>query len=77
MGLFGFGTRQTMRGLRTGDQRFLYFGLALLAFRYLTRPPRRRRLYRKVLEEGTGVAIRMPTPGQAKLKLARKGDQSL
>jgi hypothetical protein len=77
MALFGSGTRHTLRGLRTGDQRWLYFGLALLAFRYLRRPPRRRRLYRQVLEPGIGVAVRMPTPGQVLLKLSREGDQSL
>jgi hypothetical protein len=54
----GEGRRRALRGLREGDDRQLYLGLALLGLQYLRNTkPRRKLIYRKVLPEGTALVI--------------------
>jgi len=66
------GLQRSMRGLRTGDQRDLYIGLALLAAAFLERSaPRRELLYRKKLREGSAVVVHHRAVGGPKIEVRK------
>lgn len=65
---------RTLRGLREGDRRELYLGLALSALAYLQRSkPRKQLLYRKTLPEGTALVIHHKKSGTPRLQIIKPG----
>ena len=68
------GLDRTLRGLREGDRRELYFGLALSALAYLRRSkPRKELLYRQAVPEGTALVIHHRKSGTARLEIIKPG----
>lgn len=66
------GIRRTLTGLRVGDQRELYIGLALTALAYLRRTePKRQLLYRRTVPEGSALVIHHKKSGAAKLEIIK------
>lgn len=66
------GLQRSMRGLRTGDQRELYIGLALLAFAFLQRSaPRKELLYRKTVRKGSAIVIHHRAVGGPKIEVRK------
>jgi hypothetical protein len=63
---------RTLRGLRTGDQRELFVGLALGAFTYLSRTrPHKKLIYRKRLAEGSALVIHHKRRGDPKIEVIK------
>ncbi len=63
---------RTLLGLRTGDQRQLYMGLGLAAFRYLSRTkPRKRLIYRRSVPEGSAIVIHHKRVGDPKIEVIK------
>jgi hypothetical protein len=76
--LFGFrdtgpqGVKRTLRGLRTGDQRELYIGLALAALTYLKKTrPGKKLIYSKTLSGDSAIVVRTTEPGRPRLKVTK------
>lgn len=66
------GFDRTLKGLREGDNRDLYFGLALSALAYLQRTkPRRKLLYRRTVPEGTALVIHHKKSGSPRLEILK------
>lgn len=66
------GYLRTMRGLREGDNRELYLGLALSALAYLQRTkPKKELLYRKKVPEGTALVIHHKKSGKPRLQILK------
>ena len=66
------GMDRTLRGLRTGNSRDLYMGLALTAIAYLQRTrPRKQRIYRQEVSEGAALVIYKRGSGTPKLEIVR------
>lgn len=66
------GIRKTLRGLREGDQRELYYGLALSALAYMRRTaPRKQLLFRKSVPEGSAIVIHHKRFGDPKIEVIR------
>lgn len=56
---FTGGIDRTLRGLRTGDQRSLYLGVAMLVYSFWRRGKNNRKLlYRRELRGGEAVMVR-------------------
>jgi hypothetical protein len=67
------GVDRTLRGLRTGDQREVYLGLAALA--YLGKmAPRRRLIYRKTVPVGSAIVISHRRSGDPKIEVIKPGN---
>jgi len=67
------GLYRTIRGLRTGEQRELYLGLALAAIAYLSRTrPTKRLIYSQRLRQGSAVIIHHRSHGQPRVEVVRK-----
>lgn len=68
----GDGVVRTLRGLRSGDQRELYIGLALAAFAYLQRTaPSKRLIYRKRVPEGSAIVVYNRRRGDPKIEVVK------
>ena len=66
------GWQRALRGLRTGTQRDLYFGLGLAALSFLRRTaPRRRLVFRKTLPDGSAIVIHHKRKGDPKITVTR------
>ncbi|MGH8874702.1 MAG: hypothetical protein ACRDVM_05550 [Acidimicrobiia bacterium] len=64
------GMARALRGLRTGDQRALMMGAALVAFDWLRRNRQPRALVKRIeLRSGQSVVIRSTLPGRARLQV--------
>ena len=64
--------RRTLRGLRQGDQRELYYGLALGALVYLRRTaPRKTRIYRQSVPSGSAVVVYHKRRGDPKIEVIK------
>jgi hypothetical protein len=75
---FGFGDpaeeglRRTLGGLRTGDQRELFLGLALSGLAYLNRTrPRRRLLYRETVPVGSAIVVHHRERGEPRIEVIK------
>lgn len=61
-----------MRGLREGDQRELFYGLALWAIAYLRRTAQRKQLlYSKSVPEGSAIVVHHKRFGDPKIEVIR------
>lgn len=68
------GYERTLRGLREGDTRELYLGLALSGLAYLRRTkPRKELLYRQKVPEGSALVIHHTKSGSPRLQIIRPG----
>ncbi len=68
----GVGRLRVMQGLREGDDRQLYTGMALLALSYLQRTkPRKELIYRKSIPEGTALVIHHKGSGDPRLEIVK------
>lgn len=68
------GYNRTLRGLREGDTRELYLGLALSALAYLQRTkPRKQLLYKKTVPEGSALVIHHKKSGNPRLQIVKPG----
>lgn len=68
------GYRRTLRGLREGDNREFYMGVALSALAYLQRTkPRKELLYRKEVPEGSALVIHHKKSGNPRLQIVKPG----
>ena len=68
------GYDRTLRGLREGDRRELYMGLALSALAYLQKTkPRKQLLYRKTVPEGSALVIHHKKSGNPRLQIIKPG----
>lgn len=66
------GYERTLRGLREGDRREFYLGLALSALAYLQRTkPRKELLYRKEVPEGSALVIHHKKSGNPRLQIIK------
>jgi hypothetical protein len=66
------GLRRSLRGLRDGDNREFYLGLALTALAYLrSTKPRKQLIYKKTVSEGTALVIHHKRSGTPKLEIRR------
>jgi hypothetical protein len=66
------GLRRTLSGLRRGDQRELYLGLALTALAYLRRTqPKRELIYRKTVPTGSALVIHHKKQGDPRLEIVK------
>lgn len=66
------GYRRTLAGLRQGDTRELYIGLAVAAVSYLRRTkPRKQLLYRRTVPEGSALVIHHKKSGTARLEIIK------
>lgn len=66
------GLRRSLRGLRTGDDRELYLGLALTALAYLrSTKPRKQLIYRKTVSEGSALVIHHKRTGAPRLEIVK------
>ncbi len=71
------GFDRTLKGLREGDSRDLYFGLAISALAYLQRTkPRKRLIYRQTVPEGAAVVIHHKESGAARLEIIKPNKKS-
>ena len=68
---------RTLRGLREGDRRELYMGLALSGLAYLQRTkPRKELLYRKTVSKGSALVIHHKKSGNPRLQIVKPGKRS-
>lgn len=68
------GYDRTLRGLREGDRRELYMGLALSALAYLQKTkPRKQLLYRKTVPEGSALVIHHKKSRNPRLQIIKPG----
>ena len=66
------GLRRTLRGLREGDQRELYYGLALGALAFLRRTaPKKTLIYKQSVPEGSALVIHHKRFGDPKIEVVR------
>ena len=66
------GLRRALGGLRSGDQRQLYLGLALSAVAYLSRTkPRRQLLYRKTVPVGSAIVVQHREKGAPQIEVIK------
>jgi hypothetical protein len=66
------GYERTLKGLREGDRRELYLGLALSALAYLQRTkPRKELIYRKEVPEGSALVIHHKKSGNPRLQIIK------
>jgi hypothetical protein len=66
------GLTRSLRGLRTGDQRDMYVGLALVAVAYLRRTaPKKKLIYRKTVREGSALVVRHTRKGEPRLEVIK------
>lgn len=66
------GLRRTLTGVRTGDQRELFLGLALSALAYLDRTrPRRRLLFRENVPVGSAVVVYHKKRGEPRIEIIK------
>lgn len=66
------GFERTLKGLREGESRDLYFGLALSALAYLQRTkPRKELIYRQTVSEGAAVVIHHKRSGNPRLEIIK------
>jgi hypothetical protein len=66
------GYRRALAGLREGDRRQLYMGLALAAVAYLRRTaPRRELIHRQTVPKGTALVIHHKKRGRARLEIIK------
>ncbi len=66
------GVQRSFRGLRTGDQRELYTGLALLALAFFDRSsPKKELLYRGTLKPGSAVIVHHRKVGGPKISVKK------
>jgi hypothetical protein len=66
------GLRRALGGLRRGDQRQLYLGLALSALAYLSRTkPRRQLLYRKTVPVGSAIVVQHREKGDPHIEVIK------
>lgn len=71
------GYKRTLRGLREGDSREMYLGLALSALAYLQRTkPRKELLYRQKVPEGSALVIHHKKSDSPRLQIIRPGKKS-
>lgn len=71
------GYERTLRGLREGDRRELYLGLALSALAYLQKTkPRKQLLYRQKVPEGSALVIHHKKSGNPRLQIIKPGKQN-
>ena len=71
-GFTAAGVERSFRGLRTGDQRELYAGLALLALTFLDRSsPKKELLYRGTVKPGSAVIIHHRKVGGPKVTVRK------
>lgn len=70
MNWISLGVERGLRGLRTGDQRLVFTGAALLIIGWLRRGPKEKKkvLYRRELKPGKALLIRSPEPGSPRFK---------
>ena len=69
------GQRRTLKGLREGDNRELFLGLALSALAYLQRTaPRKQLIYRKEVPEGSALVIHHKRRGAPKIEVVKPED---
>lgn len=70
------GYQRTLRGLREGDKREFYMGIALSALAYLQRTkPKKELLYRKSVPEGSALVIHHAKSGDPRLQIIKPGKQ--
>jgi hypothetical protein len=66
------GFDRTLRGLREGESRDLYFGLALSALSYLQNTkPRKQLIHRQTVPEGTAIVIHNKKSGNPRLEIVK------
>lgn len=66
------GIRRSLRGLREGDHRELYMGLALAALAYIRNSrPRRELIYRKTVPVGSALVIHHKKRGAPKIEVIK------
>jgi len=66
------GVRRTLSGLREGDRRQLYLGLALTALAYLRNTePHRELIYRRSVPEGSALVIHHKKSGTPRLEIVK------
>lgn len=71
------GYDRTLRGIRQGDRRELYLGLALSFLAYLQRSkPRKELLYRKTVPEGSALVIHHKKSGNPRLQIVKPGKRN-
>ncbi|HEX6286248.1 MAG TPA: hypothetical protein VFZ80_02095 [Acidimicrobiia bacterium] len=64
------GVRRALRGVREGNDRELYIGLALWAFAFLRdTTPKKQLLYRKVVPEGSAIVVHHKRRGDPGLEI--------
>jgi hypothetical protein len=61
------GARRGFQGLRTGDQRSLYLGAALLMLGWWRRARARKLIYRRNLRQGEALLIRASRAGRPRI----------
>lgn len=71
------GLDRTLRGLREGETRDVYFGLALSALAYLQRTkPRKTLIYKQAVPEGTALVIHNKESGNPRLEIVKPGKKA-
>jgi hypothetical protein len=66
------GLRRSLRGLREGNDRELYLGLALTVLSYLrSTKPRKELIYRKTVSEGSALVIHHKRTGTPRLEIIK------
>lgn len=66
------GVSRTLTGLREGDHRELYIGLALTALAYLRRTaPKRELLFRRTVPEGSAIVVHHKKRGAPKIEVIK------
>jgi hypothetical protein len=67
------GLTRTLGGLRRGDQRELFLGLALSAVAYLnrTRPSKRRLLFRETVPVGSAIVVHHRERGAPRIEVIK------
>lgn len=66
------GYDRAMRGLRKGDDRDLYFGLAVSALAWLQRSkPKKELIHRQTVSEGSAIVIHHKKSGTPRLEIVK------
>ena len=66
------GRARVLRGIREGDRRETYLGLALSALAYLQRTkPKKELVFRKTVPEGTALVIHHKKSGTPRLEIIK------
>ena len=66
------GLRRTLRGLRQGDQRELYYGLALAALAFLRRTaPKKTLVYKQSVPSGSAIVVHHKRRGDPKIEVIK------